>query len=1539
MPTYTVTDPASGRTLRLTGDSPPTESELEEIFSGGSTSALGMAAQANMDALGPEAPTAFESFAREAGRSVIPAGAGFLGGAGSGALAGMAGGPFSPVTVPAAALVGGLATAFGARKLQDAAADEFLGEDSWMGSQAAAEDYQTNPMATLGGGLAAGGRPSLGRVMNTAKALGTAEGRAALGSVASTLGKREGMAALQHANPAAVNAFGDVVDVTSGAGIGAGMSMASGESPGMVMANLLGGAVFNKPLIGGSSTVLPRDGGPMPTMEARPEAAPPPQPNTGLIDPVIKAKVTRIPGTGVEEYFPPVLMPERPKLGGPLALPEPQPTPRLPLAETPLAEGPGADPWIQSALADFMARQESAPPPNPPDNPMVAREMANRLREIAPLDAEGKPMGPAIPAMETAPVQAGNTPPKQGERIPPEDLEAAMRQVMARQELERLPKQEDPTLLSDEPNDQAPRLQPRLPTQENPPASLENLAPLDLPEGGDVPVTGEEGARTAGVEVEPHAKDVLVEDFDGNFITKTPTGYKVWKSGNTVSSLVGTYGQGDEFLGRAKEHLARLTAAASKKESLRSKLQSASERVGQSIQTDLSEGRNYSSIFGPLNATTAKQAYKAALDTAIAAIDLGDRIGKAMNKAVQAVKKQLGEAWKPEMEKPLRQELSKNIPTEIERRRTERQQTADFARKQVVADTKEGAPKPSEAEFKQRLAEELPDQKAAIDAEEAPQTAYDDPDLKPGDYPDAGKNTEWRDYHERTGDRVEKAVQDLKSGKSAREIGQKAASINRELFKSKSAIAHDAADGKMPGTTRSDAAKEFVDDVFGTNPGADGVAKTGADADFQRNVTKRANTLDAILSGLEPRMARMGQSDRRAFLDRVGDLMTNPDANLSKEPKDVQKAVEGLREFYDKTRDDLKDAGYDIGDFGAHSMPRIFKADMRANNPAAFHRDLVETYKAKFKREIQAAEDAGDVAEANKLRAKYTPAEAEKRALAYERNLAMNDAGISTDGDDFKLGGDDGMPNFLKAREFGEEADRLLGKYYVRNPFEVVKITGETTERLLTMARVLGKKDKNGMLDRTGRWTELRDKLMAEGNEKMVPELARVVANTFGLGERVGPKTQKFGEFTRTWMWLSFLDRAAVSSLAEPLMAGISTRSVGNAAKAFGKTLKQAARRLAKLPANESRIIAEALGYVQSGIMSRLSAAHASDPFASGGMAKMADSFFNMTGLTGWTHSTTEAISDIGFEHLATLAKLAKTNKLARKDLEGFGVKPEEIDILDGFADNMKLDRMASILGDSPGAEIIRRAHANYMRQSVVMPTHGDKALHAAHPVGQMFYGLQSYLYGYTRNVTGRIYRQAMRAASDKDLSLAQKTKVIMTLPAAFLGMGAANLGITMLRETLFHDPERARKDKKKTDGEIWKGRLMASASRANFLGAYDPLFNALTAAKYQRDPATVMVGPVWGAASELFSQLANQGGERDSANTNTSERKIAKLAYQIGVKPATSAFLSGIPATRAAGAANYAISHPAVRETFVRGTAGPMSDKNRPKKGPLPVF
>lgn len=65
--------------------------------------------------------------------------------------------------------------------------------------------------------------------------------------------------------------------------------------------------------------------------------------------------------------------------------------------------------------------------------------------------------------------------------------------------------------------------------------------------------------------VEPHAKDVVREDFDGNFIVKDKKGgYEVWRRGDTVSHKVANFG--GSMLDRATERLAELTEASYQRE-------------------------------------------------------------------------------------------------------------------------------------------------------------------------------------------------------------------------------------------------------------------------------------------------------------------------------------------------------------------------------------------------------------------------------------------------------------------------------------------------------------------------------------------------------------------------------------------------------------------------------------------------------------------------------------------------------------------------------------------------------------------------------------------------------------------------------------------------------------------------------------------------------------------------------------------------------------------------------------------------------------
>ena len=81
MATYRVTDPETGRTVRLTGDSPPTEQELEQVFT-----------QTRQGEAPEQSSTTQNFFESPTARILFPQIGGALGTAGGAALGGMAGG-------------------------------------------------------------------------------------------------------------------------------------------------------------------------------------------------------------------------------------------------------------------------------------------------------------------------------------------------------------------------------------------------------------------------------------------------------------------------------------------------------------------------------------------------------------------------------------------------------------------------------------------------------------------------------------------------------------------------------------------------------------------------------------------------------------------------------------------------------------------------------------------------------------------------------------------------------------------------------------------------------------------------------------------------------------------------------------------------------------------------------------------------------------------------------------------------------------------------------------------------------------------------------------------------------------------------------------------------------------------------------------------------------------------------------------------------------------------------------------------------------
>jgi hypothetical protein len=217
-------------------------------------------------------------------------------------------------------------------------------------------------------------------------------------------------------------------------------------------------------------------------------------------------------------------------------------------------------------------------------------------------------------------------------------------------------------------------------------------------------------------------------------------------------------------------------------------------------------------------------------------------------------------------------------------------------------------------------------------------------------------------------------------------------------------------------------------------------------------------------------------------------------------------------------------------------------------------------------------------------------------------------------------------------------------------------------------------------------------------------------------------------------------------------------------------------------------------------------------------------------------------------------------------------------------------------------------------------PNAGTRPRWANHPLGSVIFNLQSYLYAFHENVTKRTLRLAKTAVSKNEMTAMDRMHMLgpaMMLPVLtgvqyLMGEG---------RDEAFKDPARV------NEAKMSEGMKIARAmSRSNLFGRYDFMANAALSARYDKDPATVMLGPVLGTFSEGIKGGVDYLGPRNSKNTNTAERRFARLGYDLGVQPLANAAFALGPGKIMGGMGAIGIqatSHPATREYVVKGLAG----------------
>ena len=597
--------------------------------------------------------------------------------------------------------------------------------------------------------------------------------------------------------------------------------------------------------------------------------------------------------------------------------------------------------------------------------------------------------------------------------------------------------------------------------------------------------------------------------------------------------------------------------------------------------------------------------------------------------------------------------------------------------------------------------------------------------------------------------------------------------------------------------------------------------------------------------------------------------------------------------------------------------------------------------------------------------------------------------------------------DFRKERTLPPEADAIMEKYYISDPTENLTTYILGAVRKAEYNRRFGKhlipKGENpgnkyqDYLAYTLAKIASRDRLLSSELNLLSESVDTM------LGRNVSGYTanspQKVANRLSALLSITLLIRAPIASIAEPITTALTTNDTATGMKAFVMTLQELpkVRDMSKNRAEDIRLrgqFARIMGVIDDPEVGDIIANRIGGEFAGDkNLNKMMSSFFYKIKLAGITNAQRRTASRIGFQYLTEMAYAYK-NPINEKEkltsnsiLNDMGVADERIDqfvdyllsfnnverakgirdtllrgegkgkvkgklYLPAAEDVMKDDGLYTDMGEQLAVSIMR-----FVDMTIQDPRSSDRPTYAEHPIGRFVYGIMSFVYSFQDKVLFAMARRASRAKSiaskTGSSAAAANTEggayLAATIAGPLLALVTAHMLVSTLREFLL-SRERWDREWDEADedvGKFFKNYLLPlGASRAGLTGAFDPIYQAFTGMKYQRDIATSLTGTgsyILTSGQDILSPLIN-----NTPNTLYSEYRFLRGLWNLTVNPAVSTAIAIAPlspanALGATGAAQY-ITSTSTRdkainlmlesiygEGYVRGSKG-KTKKTRPK-------
>jgi hypothetical protein len=534
----------------------------------------------------------------------------------------------------------------------------------------------------------------------------------------------------------------------------------------------------------------------------------------------------------------------------------------------------------------------------------------------------------------------------------------------------------------------------------------------------------------------------------------------------------------------------------------------------------------------------------------------------------------------------------------------------------------------------------------------------------------------------------------------------------------------------------------------------------------------------------------------------------------------------------------------------------------------------------------------------------------------------------------------------VNGRTLTKAADDILRPYLHQDPKHVLATYISAAARRAEFARAVGQTPQKGGGTTQAHWDTLVKALRADGAEARIQEVRNYVANVTGAAYAgSSPAIVRASSRIRMWATLGLLEKATVSSLAEAIMPAVRSGNVGDLPRGLLKTVDDLVRGAkGKGEARRLRELAEDIGVIASAHAQSLNAARwAGGDATSSFQNHVLDKYFRRTGLEQWTRATRVAAVSTGEVFLNRLAHdMAKRDGYSRRTaqhaLGELGVPKAEQAAFAAWLRGQSNSMTAASLHLAPAreADMFRTAIQRFVDQSIMRPSAATRPRWASHPLGSVAFQLNNFAYAFHKNVLAR----PLNMLKSDDLTRADKAIYAAQMLAGVSMMLPAQIMISSLRSELLDDPrsvERRRRDAQRnpvmhspvTGAPVGAEQLQLALSRSGLLGAFDPAFNVVTGVRYGKDLATSLAGPAAGTVLGAAQTGIEAMSGRNSPNTNTAERRVARVAWDAGVEPAINLAATWLPLPIGA-AVTQAAGHGGTRGAFMDAVAGPEQRRRR---------